>query len=424
MTTTELPLRPRRSQERRSLTAQVERFTFTTSEMPFRSQASRFPSTESNMPQEDRETSDSKQYSSPNVSSSAIAPTEKPSFISRRRPSALFGKSPFRFTLRHRCESRARDGEGKMSGSSSSTSPSSFESPPLSPTTTISTSPSSASRRARPELQCAQPSSDMDLGFPFGKPTPAGSTRGRDLGSVSESVSTSPRAFKAHPGTLVTISSVSAPCLPTLGTEDSVLSPQTDGPITPDSSSSSPTSKTGTKDYHADLRSNSSSSAEVKEPPKRTTTAPGYFYGFNYGATLETPIYKPESKAARNARLENIDYQARKLEQRARSIEQRERLLREGPEKPSGPSPTPGPAPPSSAPASPGLSCHPRASGESSRSSSSTDSASVALRSIRASFEARRSRELHRSSSLPVRKSDYDIFTDEDERGFIGDEPL
>ncbi|KAF2008216.1 hypothetical protein P154DRAFT_584851 [Amniculicola lignicola CBS 123094] len=293
-------------------------------------------------------------------------------------------------------------------------------SPPISPTTTISPEPHRPTS-GKPSLHISTGKSQEEhkYGFPFGHPILQESTRGRNLGSVSSSIPPTSQVFNAHPGTLVAFS----PPLPTTTSEvDINIDACSPAYFSSSESNNTPSSSSS---YHAYLRS----TARSKSTSTTTTTT---------SKTTNSNI----RHSTRPSRHQNICYQAAKLERRARSLSAREQQLREGtstsaisPSTSPSPSPTTSSSPiasnsfpppmPISQPKPPAYEQRSRNPSTVSHNSATSNTSCISveefLSRVRTSFDQRRSRSQEGTGRMGA---EYDIFVDEVERGFIGDEPL
>lgn len=331
---------------------------------------------------------------SPNSSSQSAtsAPTTPPPTLKRRRhPTALFGKTPFKFNLsRHR---RASSGETERSRRTSTSSVSSCEEH-ISPTTTISPSPHLLSS------PCNGTSSEKenDLGFPFGKAAGPRSARGRSLGSVDEKVPLSPKMCKdVHPGTLVTIPSlINTESYIEYESDDDYDDEDDDNDNENDDGCAGSCPCSSQDDYHRFLREEKRDNERVKrsedEVEKRERTSDGptltaaRSHKSSNATTIETTIYPIPHRLSSSSRKQSMDYKTRKLLTQARIEGQQAQMKREG--------------------------CETERTNESiSSSRSSSANAEDFLRHVRQSVEARQSERR--------KKASYNIFKDESENGFL-----
>ncbi|KAF2175626.1 hypothetical protein K469DRAFT_57506 [Zopfia rhizophila CBS 207.26] len=361
---------------------------------------------------------------------SNISPTTSPSTIAKgeekRRASSVFHRR-FSFSL------PLSRGQTPSASSTSSSERRSSDLESLSPTTTISPKSLSSIKTTPPKLQlkctCGMPictqckkEMEMSLEFVFGKAPPEGSCRGRDLGSVDESVPLSPVCFKVHPGTLVTFTSSSPPPPPLS------LPRRGSGFSSEGSNESYEHHRKGSVKEARRRTYRGTRDKSLRSPRCASLPGPGYFYGCGEGIGLDEQLYQ------RTSRLQNIDYKARKLERRTRSMGERDRVLREGRDIYHATLIEIGTARLSSGHRSTSVGMEgmrgeerkeSRGSGRSTSSSSiSSDSAEAFLKHVRASMEARRRIADQGKAKRAFKKASYDVFVDEKEKGFIGDEPL
>ncbi|KAF2470284.1 uncharacterized protein BDR25DRAFT_393839 [Lindgomyces ingoldianus] len=254
----------------------------------------------------------------------SLPPSHPIPLAKRRKVSNLFGKYPFRLSFSlsgHRHPSQedhippedmntstgaiSTIGSGSGLGDGDDDDDEAL-SPPVSPTTTDSPKSTTATvdsdgesktKTFRLGLHLHDPDpcphgkkvndKTIDPGFPFHGPLPDHSIRDRDLGSASSDISLTHAVFKAHPGTLVTFSSVSEPELRTPMIGVNILSPGLPSPGT----------------------------IEIIDSGEHASPRPslGSMY---FGANTEI--------------VTDADYKSQKLAHRTRSLEERDRLLREG----------------------------------------------------------------------------------------------
>ncbi|KAF2263547.1 hypothetical protein CC78DRAFT_603770 [Lojkania enalia] len=347
--------------------------------------------------------------STSNTPTTSTPPTNMESSTAKRKcPNQLFGSNPFSFNIsRHH-----RSAERKASKSSTTSYSSNFSTSPISPTTTVDQIPNPAHRRLSSLLTLTYPppAEEYDMEFLFDEAVTGSSTGEKSPGSASEPMPLTPALFRAHPGTLVPFSSTSEPEFHTPRYSETALDTyqanQLRSPSSPLSTAfdPSPMDNLSSSEYHHFLKSASR--------PSRTS---------RYEATTNISIH---GRSSRRPRLENVDYKARKAERRARSMEEQDRVRREGSDLPPGSPPLPSPFL-TACNRSQSMNTLSRAhkggkrrkgSCDSERSANSYESAEIFLHHVKESFAAREARRGWDDS--------YDIFLDEDENGFIGDEPL